>query len=317
MERKTKRFGQLNGRVCMGIAILLLLPILSFSVAKNQMPDTKILVQKGIAMVYLYNPAKDEQEPIIVSEEELVGQDQESIIRYLLTVLKTGKPQDSLSPVIPDNVRIDRFHQEKDKLTLFFSPDYYMMSNISEIMMRSSLVKSLTSVEGIRSVQILVGGVPLGYEGGNKRLYPDDVYINYQAVNQNRLKRQLKLYLPTAQNKLRTEHVEIEQQPIKKVEEYVMECLIATDKVLSKQVRLLNIYTHQGICFIDLSSEFLKADLPNNVWPQVAVYAIVNSITELPGVNGVQILIEGKIESSFHGNKVISQVIRKNNDLME
>lgn len=63
--------------------------------------------------------------------------------------------------------------------------------------------------------------------------------------------------------------------------------------------KLLSVSTSNGICTIDLSSEFVTNSPGGSAGETMAVYSIVNSLTELPGIDKVQFLINGNKESSY------------------
>jgi hypothetical protein len=58
--------------------------------------------------------------------------------------------------------------------------------------------------------------------------------------------------------------------------------------------RLLSAETKDGICQLDLSTEFVDNNPGGTAFEAALINAIVNSLTELPQVNKVQFLIEGK-----------------------
>ena len=50
---------------------------------------------------------------------------------------------------------------------------------------------------------------------------------------------------------------------------------------------------------------------------ELMIYSIVNSLCELPYVNGVQILVDGESEIMLHKTFSLAQVLRRNTDLIE
>ena len=73
---------------------------------------------------------------------------------------------------------------------------------------------------------------------------------------------------------------------------YIIRFLADGTKVYSAHVR-------SGICYVDLSEAFFKENIAAPDGTSLTVYAIVNSLTALPDVTGVQFLIEGEPRQSL------------------
>ena len=89
------------------------------------------------------------------------------------------------------------------------------------------------------------------------------------------------------------------------LERFVVEELIAGPSgqieglypVINPETKIVNILTKDGICYVNLDSNFLT--VINNVSTEVAVYSIVNSLVELDNINKVQILVNGEVPPTF------------------
>ena len=66
---------------------------------------------------------------------------------------------------------------------------------------------------------------------------------------------------------------------------------------------------------MDLSEEFLTP--MNTVTSQTVLYSIVNSLVELPGINRVQISIDGNTDVTYRDNVSLTTVFERNLDLVE
>lgn len=64
--------------------------------------------------------------------------------------------------------------------------------------------------------------------------------------------------------------------------------------IIPEGTRLLSVGTKDGICTLDLSSEFVDNNPGGTAFEGVLINSIVNSLTELPQVKKVQFLINGK-----------------------
>ena len=62
---------------------------------------------------------------------------------------------------------------------------------------------------------------------------------------------------------------------------------------------LLSIQTKNGLCTIDLSKEFVENHPGGTAGELATIYSIVNTLTDLPGIEKVQFLIEGEKRESY------------------
>mgnify|MGYP003896448919 CR=1 FL=1 len=76
--------------------------------------------------------------------------------------------------------------------------------------------------------------------------------------------------------------------------------------VIPPNIKVLSVTSSNNIAFVDLSKEFLSIDKTDSNKFTLMIYSIVNSLTELDGIDKVQFLIEGQkvpILSSDADNK--------------
>jgi spore germination protein GerM len=71
-----------------------------------------------------------------------------------------------------------------------------------------------------------------------------------------------------------------------------------------------------GVAEVDLSSEFLENSLDTRILDQYIIYSIVNTVTGVPGVEGVVFFIEGK-RISMYGNMDLSIPLIRNPEYIE
>lgn len=84
------------------------------------------------------------------------------------------------------------------------------------------------------------------------------------------------------------------------------------------ETRLLSINTTEGICYVNLSNEFLNTYR----WSQqmneaITIWSIVNSLTELNEVQGVQILVEGNKVDAIEKYYSLKQPYFRNEELLK
>ncbi|NLN66403.1 MAG: GerMN domain-containing protein [Clostridiaceae bacterium] len=86
--------------------------------------------------------------------------------------------------------------------------------------------------------------------------------------------------------------------------------------VIPVGTRLLSVETKDGICTLNLSSEFVDNNPGGTAYEAVVLNAIVNSLTELPQVEKVQFLIEGQKRESYT-HLVFDEPFERNEDFIK
>ena len=84
---------------------------------------------------------------------------------------------------------------------------------------------------------------------------------------------------------------------------------------ISSDTQIMSVTTQDGVCYVNLNEGFLVRQ--GNVTPEVAVYSIVNSLTELPGVNRVQLSIEGNSDLNYMEKLSLLQPFEKNMEIID
>ena len=84
---------------------------------------------------------------------------------------------------------------------------------------------------------------------------------------------------------------------------------------IGSDTQILSVTTQDGVCYVNLNGGFLNRK--GNVTPEVAVYSIVDSLTEIPGVNRVQISIEGNSDLNYMETISLSQPLEKNTEIID
>lgn len=193
------------------------------------------------------------------------------------------------------------FDSQKKLAELDFSREYYKLEN--EIFFRSALVWSLTSLDFIDGVKILVDGKKLKKpDGDNFDFFSrENILLNPDISDEKTYRKIFKLYFKK-DDKLFIEERKIDIALNQPQEKYIVEQLILGPEKndlnlinpVPKETKIYDIKTDKDICYISLSGDFIKKCSKEN--QKFAVYAIVNSLTELENINKVQFLIEtGKI----------------------
>lgn len=151
------------------------------------------------------------------------------------------------------------------------------------------------------TVRILVEGEDLIGPSGQPYGELSRVDLDDSILSQSAKKETITLYFGDSEAEFVVpEKREVELEAGKSIEEVVMKELIkgpekaGIDSVIPEGTRLISVETKDGICNLNLSKEFIDNNYTGSAGETMTVYSVVNSLTELPGVNKVQFLIEGE-----------------------
>ena len=203
-------------------------------------------------------------------------------------------------------------------LTVSLSSDYQKLDSTLEILTRAAIVNSLCQIDGVDSVSFLCGGEELtDADGDTIGAMTSDMFI-FSSGNEIGTYEKVRLHLYFA-SETGTELVDtyrtvvynsnISQERL--VVEQVLkgpnsEVVYAT---LNPAAQILSVTTRDYVCYVNLDAAFLEE--PYSVTSQVAIYSLVNSLTELTTVRQVQILIDGDSTRTFMDTS-LSQPFERN-----
>ncbi len=229
----------------------------------------------------------------------------------------------SIAPI--QNFTVTGTTLQNGTLTVFLSSDYEELETVREILTRAALVNTLCQIDGVDSVSFFCGDHPLTNEDGSvvTAMNSDMFIFNSGKEIMNYEKVRLHLYfanedgnqlVDTYRNVVYNSNISMERLVVEQVlkgpnSDVVFPTLNPASKVLS-------VTTRDGVCYVNLDQAFLTE--PYGVTSQVAIYSLVNSLTELSSVSAVQITIEGKTGKAFMDSSLSSafernlSVVRKN-----
>lgn len=265
----------------------------------------------------------------IEQEERLVpiGENHE-VAGSVLNLIYEGPHNKNLSKTIPDNVRIleqPRLIGNKAVFELEFSPEYYEMDEISEAFFRASFVWTMTSLHFINDVHIYVDGQELVNSTGDPLglLNRENVVINPQISPVRVQSRLVKLYFIDQESQQLVAEERNITYPDQYPDKYIIEQLIkgpTTDGLsptIPPETKIRDVKREDtGTCYVNLSSDFITKHGGGAQMENLTVYSIVNSLTELSGINKVQFMIESASVSEFKGTVDLSKTFEKNEDLI-
>lgn len=229
----------------------------------------------------------------------------EDQIEEVLAILASEPKEDGLSSPI-EGFDILGTSLSGNALSVNVSNEYEDLDGIEEILVRASIVCSLCSIDGVDSVSFLCDGEELTTKNEETVgamtaqmfiLSSGDEIDSYE-------KAQLHLYFANESgDRLVDTYRTVVYNANISLERLVVEEVLKgpnSDVVyptLNEAAQILSVTTRDGVCYINFDKNFLEE--PYKVASEVAIYSLVNSLTELTSVQEVQILIDGETDRDF------------------
>ena len=220
---------------------------------------------------------------------------------------------------------INSYSVNKDQLTLDFKAEYVDQEKIREILTRAALVRTLTGIDGIKTVIFTIEGNPLTDDAGTPigPMTQEQFVINAGKEINAYEQTTITLYFASYDK----------DKLVKNTRSVVYNTNVAKEKIVADELakgisgyeegistltpdtKVLSTTITDGICYINMNSAFLSG--PQDIPADVYIYSLVNSLIELNGINKVQILIEGETVNSYKEVINISGPLERNLDIVE
>lgn len=276
----------------------------------------------------IYEVNKDET---TVYSRDYVTQetDRQTLVEQLLQELAAVPENTDSRAAIAEPLKLNAFTLTDESVALDFDAAYGQMSLTGEVLTRAAIVRTLTQVEGIRYVSVTVDGLPLNNRSG----LPIGVMSAEQFLDNtgNEInteeKAVLSLYFANESgDRLVKVTREVVYNSNISLEKLVMEQLILgtlaeeteqyrVGAVINPNTKVNSVVVKDGVCYVNLDSTFLTQIA--NVNADVTIYAIVNSLVELPDINKVQFSIDGDTDFSLKETMPLSETYGRNLEIVE
>ena len=261
-----------------------------------------------------------------IRECELQSSDTKTQLEELIVRLGTIPGKLEYKAPLQMGFSLLSYELDGEKLYLDVSSEYKSLSATTEVLVRAALVRTLSQTEGVKFVAITVEGENLHDSLGNVvGLMAAEQFIDNAGDEISTYEKvKLKLYFANeegtglvATNRTMAYNTNIS------LEKLVIEQLLAgpgadvADVVyptVNPSTKLISILVKDGVCYVNFDNAFLTQTY--NVSSDVAIYSVVNSLTELTNVNKVQISINGNSEIMYRESINLTTVFERNLDLI-
>lgn len=246
------------------------------------------------------------------------------MVAELLNVMKANPEESELKATISSAIDIYSCRINEGKLIIDFAKTYKDMPPTTEVLVRAAIVRTVTQIEGIETVEFeLEGETLIDYAGIVVGAMNAGQFIDNAGTEINAYEvATLKLYFANEEGTaLVPVSRSVEYNTNVSLEKLVMEQLILGPSKLeayptiNPATKVINVTVNDGTCYVNLDQTFLTQVY--TVSSEVTIYSIVNSLVELDNVNKVQILINGESEISFRESMNLNTTFGRNLDLIE
>ena len=253
-----------------------------------------------------------------------VGEDTMTIVSEVLEELKNQPSDYDLRPVILSDVSVNAVSLNEGVLMLDFDTGYIKDQGREEILRRAAIVRTLTQIDGVDEISISIDGSPLNdINGIPVGIMTSDMFIDNAGDEINSYERtKLVLYFANEEGTGLVQTTEaVAYNSNISMEKLVTEHIISGPlsnglyPVTNPDVGLMGVTTKDGICYVNLSKEFLVKQ--GKLTDEVVLYSFVNSLTELPNINKVQFMIDSETEISFGEHSYLSEPFERNLEIVE
>ncbi len=252
------------------------------------------------------NTLVEEQREITIGDKSIISG------RDIMEELLKGPLVSDNKAVIPKNTTLISYTQNKGCATVNLSSDYYTYADSDnkdaiELLARYSIVSSLCTLSYINRVKILIDGNDLINAQGD---VVGEISINDIISSDNRENGTAEKFITLYFSDKNAEYMYPERRRVQlvdnSIEKTIVTELISGTKsndltsVIPSDTKVLNVETKEGICFVNLSEDFVTKSSGSSAADLMTVYTIVNSLTELENVDKVQFLVDGSKLELYH-----------------
>lgn len=192
----------------------------------------------------------------------------------------------------------------KNNLSLDFFAEEEVDSK-RRLLAHAAICQTLFQLSGINTITIRV-------MNENEEVLVEDTftresfyYYDYEEEAFNI--REITIYYPNKEGTaLSRSTVKVRQELDKTIPEQIVSVL-ASRGVIPSDTTLNNVYFSSGICYLDFKKSFM--DFYPSTEGKLVIYSLVNSITELDGVEAVYLLVNGEEINNYNGFEEVGQAL--------
>lgn len=261
----------------------------------------------NVELYYLMNGGKLKSQ-----EKTLEMQTEENLVEKVLYELQYGQKPEGAVVTIPESLEMTVLDITDGIVHIDFSENYYDLNGAEEAICRSAIVWSLTSLDFVKQVDMSVNGDVLVSKTGEAYglMNRMNVLIDSSVSAMTTEYTVLKLYFSNEDaTDLVVEDRVVAVNANQAREKTILEQLIAGPReesyfaTIPPETKIRDVtITNDGICYVNLSQEFVSGHSGGSTGELLTTYSIVNSLCELSTIDKVQFLVEGEKLETYKGH---------------
>ena len=316
-----------NRTGCFGKSFMLfaLLFVLLFSgCAQEAEPEPQfITVEFPEGAIKLFYP-NEERTKVNGENFDLTPGTLDAMVSEMLTALEEALWTEEEKDLISDRNPIVEYKiDETGLLSLRFATAYPFTNSITEVLRRGALVKTFCQLDGVTAVEFYVGTQPMLTSGGKPvgMLTAEDFIDSTGENTEYYQEAKLSVYFANEKGDALVEsNLKITYDGTMSTERLILTQLMGgpvladMQPVIPQGTVLNKVTTRDGVCFVDFNDKFMEKR--TGISAEVAIYSVVNSLTELSNVYKVQFLINGETKKTYQ-NLDFSQPFERNLEIVE
>lgn len=227
------------------------------------------------------------------------------LARELYAKMQEGGYEDTI-PAVAADITISDISLSGNTMSIVLQGPWDTMRAPNRMLFLAAVTRTLTQLKDVDGILFTMNGEALTDESGNMMGVLRSASFVDNAVDNPEDYREAVIALYFA-NEAMDGLVKVERTVVYRssssMERIVVEQLLrgpedsGAKASLPNTASLLSINVRDGVCYVNFDSKFITEVLGS--YDYVPVYSVVNSLTELPNVDKVQISINGSSETGF------------------
>ena len=300
-------------RICMGLCILAFFAIL-FGCGKEA-------ERKSRYNIFYLNKEETKLVPVDYAPG---SEDGERMIGDMILMLSSIPESVDYKKPLAEGVKVLSWSLSNGQLQLNFNNEYARMDQVTEVLCRAAVVRTLAQVEEVDFISFYVGDAPLVDKSGTPvGPMTGESFIENPGEQINSIQTAtITLYFADEEGDGLVKEVQERHYSSNiSMEKLVMEQLIKGPigsvgvSAIPSGTKLVSVSVLDGVCFVNLDEGFLNQNF--EIEEGVVIYSIVDSLVELPNVNKVQISVNGDTNLTYREKFSLGTVYERNLDYLE
>ena len=264
----------------------------------------------------------DTSSSLVAEKQNIKYDEDEDITEAVIENLIKGTSNTKNVNIMDKRTKLNSVQKQNQGLVVDFSEEFLSGDQTKNTLAAYAVIKTLCQLPGISSVKVTANSQELLGPDGTRLGFLSGENINLERDKDSAETKYVILYFSDdTAGKLSKEIRTIKITDTQPIEQYIINELIKgpsdtnLQPVLASDTSLISVETTDGTCFVNFNSNFISRNSGTPEKENTAIYAIVNSLTELDTVRNVQFLVDGKKISSF-GTNSISGTFFRNDEMI-